>query len=62
MLLTLSLPGKSEQQKDFADILSQSKYTILYFYPKDNTPGCTLEAQGFQVLYNEFANYKIQII
>ncbi len=24
-----------------------TKYTILYFYPKDNTPGCTLQAKSF---------------
>src|ERR1019366_7772379 len=28
--------------KDFA-----GKWLVLYFYPKDNTPGCTREAQGF---------------
>ncbi|GAU77340.1 peroxiredoxin [Fusibacter sp. 3D3] len=27
---------------------------ILYFYPKDNTSGCTLEAQDFADLYDEF--------
>ena len=32
----------------------QSKYTVIYFYPKDNTPGCTIEANGFQSLKNEF--------
>ena len=25
----------------------KGKYVVLYFYPKDDTPGCTLEAQGF---------------
>lgn len=29
----------------------KGKYVVVYFYPKDDTPGCTLEAQGFnQVL------------
>lgn len=28
---------------------------VLYFYPKDNTPGCTLEAQEFTALADEFA-------
>jgi len=27
----------------------KSAYTILYFYPKDNTPGCTIEAREFSV-------------
>lgn len=34
---------------------------IVYFYPKDNTPGCTTEAQDFTKLSNDFAalGYKI---
>ncbi|NLY95648.1 MAG: peroxiredoxin [Myxococcales bacterium] len=24
------------------------RYAVIFFYPKDNTPGCTLEAQGFR--------------
>jgi len=28
--------------------------TVLYFYPKDNTPGCTTEAQGFRDLHEQF--------
>lgn len=31
------------------------KYRILYFYPKDSTPGCTTEAQQFRDLHAEFA-------
>lgn len=27
---------------------------VLYFYPKDNTPGCTQEGQAFRDLYDEF--------
>ncbi|MCR5880584.1 peroxiredoxin [Phenylobacterium sp. J367] len=35
---------------DFAD-----KALVLYFYPKDDTPGCTKEAQDFSALAPEFA-------
>jgi len=41
-----SLPASSGNKvslKDFA-----GKKLVLYFYPKDNTPGCTTEAQGFR--------------
>jgi len=27
---------------------------VLYFYPKDDTPGCTKEARGFRDVYSEF--------
>lgn len=32
----------------------RGKYVILYFYPKDCTPGCTRESQDFRDLYNAF--------
>ncbi|GAA9697933.1 hypothetical protein VN0004_09200 [Helicobacter pylori] len=28
------------------------KKVVLYFYPKDNTPGCTLEAKDFSALFS----------
>lgn len=32
----------------------RGKWVVLYFYPKDNTPGCTVEAQEFTALKPEF--------
>ncbi len=32
----------------------KGKWIILYFYPKDNTPGCTTEAKEFSELLDEF--------
>ena len=34
----------------------------MYFYPKDDTSGCTLEAQGFNILLPEFEKLNTQII
>jgi len=34
---------------------------VLYFYPKDNTPGCTTEGQHFRDLYVEFQKLKCEI-
>ena len=31
-----------------------ARYTVLYFYPKDNTPGCTTEAMSFRDHHDEF--------
>ena len=31
-----------------------AKYTVLYFYPKDNTPGCTTESIAFRELHDQF--------
>ncbi|MGI5173856.1 peroxiredoxin [Treponema sp. OMZ 840] len=41
--------GKIHSLKDYA-----GKKIILYFYPKDNTPGCTKQACGFAELYPQF--------
>ena len=38
------------------------KTLVLYFYPKDNTPGCTTEAQQFSALNNDFANANAIIV
>ena len=35
---------------------------VVYFYPKDNTPGCTVEAQDFTRLASEFAHLKAQVL
>jgi thioredoxin-dependent peroxiredoxin len=34
---------------------------VLYFYPKDNTPGCTTEAMQFRDNYNEFVKAGAQV-
>jgi peroxiredoxin Q/BCP len=35
---------------------------VLYFYPRDNTPGCTKEAQGFRDAYTEYQSRNIVIL
>jgi len=47
---------------NLSSLLSTSEHTLLYFYPKDDTPGCTLEAQDFTRLVPEFRGLGIQII
>jgi len=37
-----------------ADLLSFSEKTLLFFYPKDNTPGCTVENKDFSCLVSQF--------
>lgn len=32
-----------------------ARYTVLYFYPKDNTPGCTTESMAFRDLHPQFS-------
>lgn len=42
------------------DLLGQ--WLVLYFYPKDNTPGCTMEGQDFARLSSEFAALGARIV
>tara|TARA_B100000686_G_C16646349_1_gene893019 strand:+ start:568 stop:1032 length:465 start_codon:yes stop_codon:yes gene_type:complete len=39
----------------------KSKYVVLYFYPKDDTPGCTLETKDFNLLLSNFKKLKCEI-
>ena len=40
----------------------QGKWIVLYFYPKDNTPGCTIEAMQFNAALEKFAELGAQVI
>lgn len=37
-------------------------FAVLYFYPKDSTPGCTTQAQGFRDHYQDFVDAGCQIV
>ena len=41
---------------------TNANYTILYFYPKDNTPGCTIEANEFTSVLNDFEKLNVKVI
>ena len=43
----------SEQTISSADL--KGKNVVIYFYPKDSTPGCTTEGQNFRDAIDEFA-------
>lgn len=38
------------------------KHVVLYFYPKDDTPGCTIEANDFTALANKFSDLDTVVI
>ena len=49
---TFTSPSTSKKNFSLKDSLG--KYLVLYFYPKDNTPGCTIETNDFNKLYSTF--------
>jgi thioredoxin-dependent peroxiredoxin len=38
-----------------------ARYTVLYFYPKDNTPGCTTESIAFRDLHDQFLAAGVEV-
>jgi len=44
----------SSNNEEFELKKNKNKFLIIYFYPRDNTPGCTDEAKDFSKLYKEF--------
>ncbi|MFW6358707.1 MAG: peroxiredoxin [Chroococcales cyanobacterium] len=49
--------GKTVSLSEFV-----GKTVILYFYPKDDTPGCTKEAEGFRDAYKEYEDKDVVIL
>ncbi len=49
---SFNLPCDDETRIDLSDL--RGKNVVLYFYPKDDTPGCTIEAQDFSAKIAEF--------
>ena len=54
-----NLPATSNKNITEQDFLNQ--YTVVYFYPKDSTPGCTTEGLDFTELQPEFEKQNTQI-
>ena len=51
---------KSKKIWELSDF--KGKWRVMYFYPKDFTAGCTLEAKGFSELKKDFSKYNAEII
>jgi peroxiredoxin Q/BCP len=47
-----NVPATGEKSFRLSDL--RNKTVVIYFYPKDSTPGCTTEAQQFRDLHPEF--------
>ena len=55
-----TLKDKDGKEVSLSDFLG--KKVILYFYPKDNTPGCTRQACAFAETYEEFRSHNFEVI
>lgn len=55
------LPGLSGKRVKLSDFVGK-KTIVLYFYPKDETPGCTKEACSFRDAYEDFSGAGAEVI
>jgi len=55
-----SLPATGEQIIKLSEL--KGKNIVLYFYPKDSTPGCTLEGQDFRDNIRKFSSRNTRIL
>lgn len=49
--------GKTHNLSDY-----RGKKVVIYFYPKDNTPGCTTQACGFRDLYETYVDNSVVLL
>ncbi len=61
MLTLTTTPTAEEKNTTLPQLLQANTYTLLYFYPKDDTPGCTLEGQEFSAIIKQLHTQKIGI-
>ena len=57
-----SFSGECTSNKTLSENDFIGKNLVIYFYPKDNTPGCTTEGQDFRDTYKLFKNLNTEII
>ena len=55
-----TLPDQNGQPVSLSDF--RGKKVVLYFYPKDNTPGCTRQACAFAASYEAFQKLDVAVI
>jgi len=56
-----TLQSQTGQEFNLGEMLGKTEI-VLYFYPKDNTPGCTTEAKAFRDSYNIFREMGAEVI
>ena len=55
-----TLPDENGKDHKLSDY--RGEYVLLYFYPKDDTPGCTTEACNFRDDYSQYQDAKVTIL
>ncbi|MDW7978638.1 MAG: peroxiredoxin [Candidatus Caldarchaeum sp.] len=56
------LPDSEGRVRSLRDLLEGHKALVLYFYPKDDTPGCTTEACGFRDSMAKLKSQRVNVV
>ena len=56
-----SLPSQTGTTVNISDLIGK-KSLVIYFYPKDDTPGCTKQAQSFRDSFTEYQNKDVVVL
>jgi peroxiredoxin Q/BCP len=56
------LPNQHGQEESLEDLLRGYRALVLYFYPKDDTPGCTAEACGFRDSFDGLKRMGVNVV
>lgn len=57
-----TLPDQHGEPVSLSGLLARGRTVILYFYPKDNSPACTVEARHFRDHYDEFVAGDAEVV
>ena len=57
-----TLPSQSGEEVSLSDFVGKKKAVVLYFYPKDDTPGCTREACSFREEHERFGDLEAEVV
>jgi len=59
---SVSALADNGQLLDLTDVYSQNRYTLVYFYPKADTPGCTAQGCSLRDAYAELTEHGVAVI
>lgn len=57
-----TLRSQSGEEVSLGDFVGRKRAIVLFFYPKDDTPGCTKEACSFRYDYEQFEKLEAEVI
>ncbi|MBS8121583.1 peroxiredoxin [Candidatus Vampirococcus lugosii] len=61
-MYNIVFPDLEVKNDTLENVLSSKNFNVIYFYPKDNTPGCSIQAKEFTELINDFEELNVGVI